>query len=230
VPLHLYCIVPAGHGVATGAGIDGADVQQVTAGALACFVSSHDERPVASRDSIAVHNAVIAAAMDREATPVPLRFGQWLPDESAVAAELARGADTWARLLEEFAGSAEYGVRIDPVAPGRQAPTDAVREMHTETRSGTRYMAALARTHAAAADRRAEGERIAAQILERAGAAIRDSRSDSGRAAGGVLSIAHLVAWERATSYHAAVAEVAAAHDTLRFLCTGPWPPYSFVA
>jgi hypothetical protein len=227
VPLHLYCILPPDGSTPEAVGVDGAPVRGVPCGSVSCVVSEHDETPAASPERVRAHNAVITACMDRRVTPVPLRFGQAVADEAALREGIGRDVARWTSLLATFAGHAEYGVRVDREASERP---EAVREMHPAAANpGTHYMAALARKHAAAADRRMEGERIAALILERAGDTVRDSRVDSGPAAGSVVSVAHLVAWERATSYHAAVAAVRDVEPALTFRCSGPWPPYSFV-
>jgi hypothetical protein len=223
--LHLYCIVPAGRAPVAVAGIDGSPVRMVAAGDVACWVSAHSRRPGASALTLQAHNAVATAAMDRTVTPVPLRFGQWLGDAAAVRRELERASGQWLTLLARFEGHAEYGVRV--TAGSAPAAPDAARDVRPVQNSGTEYMAGLARRQAEAAHRHAEGERIAAMIQARAASMIRDSRSEPLATPGGVVSLAHLVAWGDVDAYHAVMQQVSHL-TTLRLLCTGPWPPYSF--
>lgn len=232
MPLHLYCIVPAERPLPDRLGLDGALVSAAAAAGVACWFSSHEQAPTPTAARLRAHNAVAAAAMDELCTPVPLRYGQALPDPAALTLELERSGAEWAALLARFAGHAEFGVRVETAAGALAAAREEeAREMHTpETNPGTRYMASLARRHAAAADRRAEGERIAAQIRERAAGVIRDCRVEYLTTPEGLISMANLVAWNGVATYHAGVDEVRTAHGELQFLCTGPWPPYSFVA
>jgi hypothetical protein len=229
--LHLYCIVPAERRPAGLDGVGGAPVRAVAAGRLACWTSDAAAPGTVDVDDLRAHNAVIAAAMDERSTPVPFRFGQRLADDAAVRAELERRAAHWSALLDRFAGHVEFGVRLEAGA----ARTDDgagqwAREMQTSTaKPGTAYMEALARRQAEAAQRSQEGERVAAQIRTGAADVIRDSRSEPLTTPGGLITMAHLVAWSGVTTYHASVDAARGAHPDLRFHCTGPWPPYSFV-
>ncbi|CAN5887724.1 hypothetical protein BH23GEM9_BH23GEM9_00900 [soil metagenome] len=276
MPLHLYCIVPAGHetaesgpdgsaGEGSGAGdelrssragrptgIDGAAVRAVAVDAFACLVSEHPSRPPAATANVRVHNAVIVAAMDRRVTPVPLRFGQCLDDEAAIRRELESDAARWTRLLADFAGHAEFGVRVSAAAdgpgsaangpgsaadgPGSAADESgtaagAARDLHTVTANpGRLYMAALARRQQAASRHRDAAGRIASEIARRAGGLVTDSRMQPLDRRDGLLSIAHMVAWTHVDEYHACMQELRTEMKDLQLLCTGPWPPYSFVA
>lgn len=44
------------------------------------------------------------------------------------------------------------------------------------------------------------------------------------------MSAAFLVPRDRLASFQAIVGRIADAHPELALLCTGPWPPYSFVS
>jgi hypothetical protein len=225
VVCYAYCIVPAGRTPRAGlAGVAGGAVTAIDAGSLCCWVSTLDEAPGTAVDVIRSHNAVVVAAMDRDITPVPLRFGQFFQDRGAVVAGIAARSTEWHDLLGRFAGRAEYGVRIARAGP------EAARDVHAAAYpSGTAYMAELARRQAAEARREEDGARIAARLAERAGPLIADARVEPAVGARGVVTIAHLVAWDDADAYHAALQHVRSETESLRFLFTGPWPPYSFV-
>jgi hypothetical protein len=155
--LHAYCIVPAGHAPQAGlTGCADAPVQAVPAGPrLACWVST---APDAAPDSAMLrdHNRVVAAAMDRRVTPVPLRFGQRFPDATAAAGAIVAHEDRWLGLLDRFAGRAEYGVRVSMPGTGADAgdPGTARDVQQRRSASGTAYMAALAARQAADTQRR----------------------------------------------------------------------------
>ncbi|CAN5654090.1 gas vesicle protein GvpL [soil metagenome] len=218
--VHVYCVVPAGlEPQSELRGVEGAVVYRIDAGAVALLVSDHAVAPRADIDAVRAHNDVVAAAMDRAITPVPIRFGQWFDDAADAAERTAAEPDRWRTLLDRFAGRAEYGVRVTlPDAPAR--------EMHAaRPDTGTAYMAQLARHAAGAAHMKREAERLARMIAERA--SVAESRvADAGE---GAASIAYLLAWDDVAAYHTIVDAVRDTESSLRLLCTGPWPPYSFV-
>jgi hypothetical protein len=226
-----YCIVPAGHPLPAGLeGVGNAPVDTVGAtDGLDIWLSPIDRRPDSTADAARTHHHVVAAAMDRRTTPVPLRFGQLFADEAAAAAAVARHAARWAGLLQQFAGKAEYGVRISLTGPAQAGEVEgAARDVRPAARhSGMAYMADVAARHAAIDQAREEAERLSACLT--ADGVVADSRASPSSGAG-LLSLAHLVAWSDAEAYHAFMKKVL---DTNRrrfaIHCTGPWPPYSFV-
>jgi hypothetical protein len=228
--LHLYCLLPSDVPPAAGtSGIAGVAVDVVHCDALACWITRHDARPTATIDSVRAHNAVVMAAMSPRVTPVPLRFGQWLADADAVCRSIGTDAPRWLELLDGFAGHAEYGVRI-----ARTGHTDApqtARDVHPgHEHTGKEYMALLARRHAATAEWKADAARIAADLLATTGAAVSDSRVELPSGADAMVSLALLIPVVRAADYHEMLGRFRSQRQELRFLCTGPWPPYSFVA
>lgn len=223
--LHLYCIVPAGHEVPEGcAGLEGSRPFTVKAGALAAWATEHDASVAPMIDMVRRHNDVVAAAMTTLVTPVPLRFGQSAADRREAAAHVADDAAKWLGLLERFAGRAEYGVRVV------REVLNAEQDVHASSaESGTEYMAALARRQAKAADRRAEGERIARMLTSAVGGVAADVRSEPGKAGSVLATVACLVAWTAVDAYHGAMREVCKESQDTQFVLTGPWPPYSFI-
>lgn len=223
--LHLYCIVPATHTVPRGCtGLHGRRPFVVEGAGLAVWVSEHDDPPAPSTDAVRIHHDVATAAMDTSVTPVPLRFGQSAPDPDAAAQRLSGESAKWQALLRRFAGHAEYGVRV--VLP----ETHAEQDVHpAAVESGTEYMAALARRQAHAADRRTEGDRIAARIAAAVGDVAMETRVEYSATGALLVRVAHLVAWSGTEAYHAGMREVRETSEDAQFVLTGPWPPWSFV-
>jgi hypothetical protein len=228
--LHLYCLLPSDMPPADGiCGIAGVAVEVVCCDALACWITRHDSRPTATADSVRAHNAVVMAAMSPPVTPVPLRFGQWLADADAVCGSIGKTAPRWLDLLHRFAGHEEYGVRI--ARTGHADAPQTARDVHPgHEHSGKEYMALLARRHAATAAWKAAAARIADDLLASTGAAVSDSRIELPGGADEMVSLALLVPGARAADYHELLSRFRSQRQELRFLCTGPWPPYSFVA
>jgi hypothetical protein len=223
--LHAYCITYAGHEPRV-AGLDGEPVLAVVAGELAAWVSEHPERPRPAIDALRDHDAVVRAAMTPLATPVPLRFGQWLESTEALRARLADRADHWAELLAAFAGAVEMGLRIAEAEP---VPLPVFAAPEPRPRSGREYLERLA----ARAHHEAQGAAREAHALEALHRALGDHvlREAHGDVPDGAdfLWVAHLVHLEHASVYREAVASLASSAPAYRVRLTGPWPPYSFV-
>lgn len=222
---HLYCVTRGDHEPENLRGIGGAVVTAIRAGDLAVWATAADAAPRASLEAVRSHNAVVEAAQQQH-TPVPLRFGQWLRDEPAVRDRLAERAADWRSQLADFAGTAEYGVRV--VDRGMSPPAQDVRPASTGT--GRAYLEALAGRENERTRRIAAGQEIAAAIEQALGATVLRSRVDPLDTAHGLASIAHLVRHGDADAYRAALAAAITERPELHFLTSGPWPPYSFAS
>jgi hypothetical protein len=172
---------------------------------------------------------VIEAALQAGVTPVPIRFGQVLPDLDAVRGHLA--SRDYAADLERVADAVEFGIRvIDPeewadesssadapeAAPGPGAP------------SGVAYLRAVADRIHAAEDRRSHALEAARGLDRDLAEWVRDSRIEPSQKPPGAV-VAHLVQTGAASEYLARARQLSAEDRRLRVVVTGPWPPYSFV-
>ncbi len=224
--LYLYCLLPEGSPPPpTLRGVEDAPVEVRDAGPLVCWLSTLAAAPEATLDRIRRHDAVVEAALAAGVTPLPLRWGQWASSEEALATTLRERQEAYLKTLEMVAGAVEFGVRIlDPVRAPASPP------VATGASTGTAYMRTLL---AQAASRRAvdaRGQEIASKIRAVLGAIIRQERIDALPSRHGVVSVAHLVTRREEEAYRAGVERVRRERPELRFLVTGPWPPYSFVA
>jgi hypothetical protein len=170
------------------------------------------------------HEAVVETLM-ADRTVLPVRFGTVLTNEAAVQAALAAHYTDFVASLKLVRGRVELGLRVlwddDPPAP--QSPP-APRK-----RSGRSYL--LARL---AAERQAQAWRQRAEALATeidTALTFRTVRSTrrvlvTPRL---LLTAAYLVEHDQVPIFRREVERLSVAHPTLHFLCTGPWPPYSFV-
>lgn len=220
--LHLYALLPAGAGAPAAGGIDRAPIIEVPVGPLIALATEHAAAPPPSLDHVRAHNAVIAAAFQPPITPVPLRFGQFLADADAVRRRLG-DAEPWLTLLHRLAGHAEYGVRMQWAVEEQ--------EMHTAEASGagSRHMNRLMQRHAAGRAAREQAAALEEMVREVTRGTVADIRADHSHAGQGTLGIALLVAGDQAPAYCSAVDGLPAQRPDVRFVFTGPWPPYSFV-
>jgi hypothetical protein len=222
VGLHLYCIAPAGHRPPAGlAGVDGAGVAGVEAGRLVAWVSDAAERTNPTLDRVRAHHAVVESAQSDDLVPLPVRFGQWFRDAAPLEAALRDRETEHLSRLEALRGTAEFGLRI--AGPARRAARD-VRDRSAA--SGAAYLRAAAR-------RVAEEREEAALLrpgLDDAREAVRDLVREelTDETAPGLAGLLHLVPRAHWGSYRARLGELQARHPDLRFMISGPWPPYSF--
>lgn len=226
---HLYCVTGATLMPEDVAGIDGARVHAVAAAGVAVWASQASAPLRASIDAVRAHNAVVEAAHAAQ-TPVPLRFGQWLADETAVRECLAERAETWRTQLAELAGTAEYGVRV--VDPALENTAQDVRPDRSGT--GRAYLESLAGRDSERGRRVDIGVAVAEWLERRlkghAGSLVLRARVDPLESAHGLVSIAHLVRRADDAVYRSALAAAIEERPELHFLTSGPWPPYSFAS
>ena len=168
--------------------------------------------------------ALCAPAEPREATPealwrheelveelmagrdlLPVRYGTLVDDEQAAARAVAERRDELLASLERVRGAVELAVRIHT----------RVRAESPAVTSGRDYLRAKA------------GAFEAAKLVHEPLAALaRDSVLPHGSEP---LRAAYLVDREAVDGFVAEVSRLQSAHPDLDVLCTGPWPPYSFV-
>ncbi|HUH12811.1 MAG TPA: GvpL/GvpF family gas vesicle protein [Longimicrobiales bacterium] len=220
--LYLYAVLPAATPPpAPVRGLEGEEVRLAAAGPLSLWCSALAGPPPATVERARRHHAVVAAAFAAGDTPLPLRYGQWVEDARALERwGQERGAALGERLAQ-VAGTAEFGIRV---ARGSARPPEAARIASTP---GKAHMERLAARFAAR-----EGGEEGCLALERLRAAlgdlVRDERVDPPGERAGLLAVAHLVPREAQDEYRARVRDVRERVPDLRFLVTGPWPPYSF--
>ncbi len=224
--LYLYCLVPPGtEPPADLRGLEDAPVLGRSAGGLTCWVSPIPAVPDATLERIRRHDHVVEAALAADISPVPLRWGQWVEGDAALTAALIERQVAYREALERVAGAVEFGVRV--LDPGRAPPPAPVAG---GAGAGTAYMQALAARAAAERAVDARGQEIAARLRAVLGAIIRQERIEALPTRHGVVSLAHLVGRRAEGEYRAGVERVRRERPELRFLVTGPWPPYSFAA
>ncbi|HSL68589.1 MAG TPA: GvpL/GvpF family gas vesicle protein [Longimicrobiales bacterium] len=223
MPLYTYCVVPAAHRVpALLTGIDNASVMALSSPQISAWVSHHELRPEPSLERIQAHDRVVQAAISPDVTPVPVRFGQWLA-KAALEQHLSEQAARYCTCLEKVAGALEFGIRVlDSQRSARLLPRKLAA-------SGRAYMSALREEYRGREQSESESNVLRDRIRQSLAALTRAEQFESAQDAHGMLSVVHLVEHAQHGSYRAAVHRLREQLPHLRFLVSGPWPPYSFV-
>lgn len=157
---------------------------------------------------------IIEALMsDRDLLPV--RYGTRLEDEAAVARAVEERHDELAAALDRVRGAIELSVRVAARGTPPSAPVAG------DAASGAEYL--RVRAHAEATH-----ERTARRLREPLSALARSNIEWRPRPPE-LFRAAYLVERDGVERFTAEVARLQDASPDLSILCTGPWPPYSFV-
>jgi hypothetical protein len=142
---------------------------------------------------------------------LPFRYGTRCANAAAATRAVAERREELAAALERIRGAVELSVRVLVIDAAEAQPKTAAD-----------YVAAKARESA-----RARG--VVESIHEPLSTRARARRQTPSGVPGEPLRAAYLVDREHVDAFAAQVAALQARHTDLRLLCTGPWPPYSFV-
>jgi hypothetical protein len=198
-----------------GAGLAGAPLEAVGDGGLVAVISRHPAPPsVRVGAALAAHEQVIERLMDAGAV-LPMRFGSRLPDVTTLRSALAARHTELLDALDSVRGRVEVGVRA--LRPGGAVPPKPRGDG-----TGRGYLRARL-------ELRNRDEAAAAAIhAPLAAMAVADSRRPE-RAHDELLRGSYLVERSAVGEFRAAARRLQGEHAELAVLCTGPWPPYSFV-
>ena len=206
--IYLYAIAEELDGLPDVRGVDDAPLARQTVEGLDLVVSEHEGTAVdATEGAVLAHARVVEALVERSAALLPARFGRGFRDDEALREAIEGRAASLREALAQVRGCVELGVRV--VAP---EPTAA-----PAAESGRAYMEAL--------QARAEEAR---RLHEPLAALARAATRTVGATPRLLLSGAYLVEPGELDAFRGRIFELEAAHAELTFVCTGPWPPYSF--
>lgn len=185
-----------------------------------------------SGDELWRHEEVVEALMSDRAV-LPVRFGTLLPSQQRVTDVVRRAYRALAQDIERVRGHVEIGVRFLSAiekGAGGDRPLNSSNGFSPAGRGpGSAYMRAKLASERGLRDRRRAKLGLVRDVYERlashAKASTLDDEPDDRRG----TSAAFLVPRDRMASFRDSVSSVANAHPELALLCTGPWPPYSFV-
>ena len=212
--IYLYAVAEALDGLPELRGIEDAALGRRTVDGLDLVVSEHEGTALDAREeAVLAHARVVEALIGRSAALLPARFGRGFRDEGALAEAIRDRAESLHEALAQVRGRVELGVRVLREEP---APSPA-----PAPETGRAFMEArLARQE--------ESERLARELHEPLAALAQASTRTVAQTPRLLLSGAYLVEPGDVDTFRSRVAELEAAQPRLSFVCTGPWPPYSF--
>jgi len=248
--LYVYGIVGApSFETIPGEGHEADDIVPVTCGAFAAAVSALSSRIIAATpQSVWRHERVLEHLM-QDYTVLPLRFGTISPDTDALEALLLHSTSEILSDLERVRDKVEIALRI---AAGKQSvespgiypergrvpypqPTQAVPPLLAAANDrepagrGAAYLRARLQHHHGETAREDGAKRLAQLLRQSLDTVLQDvvcTPADASES----YRISCLVERVRVPAFADALARFRADHPQLDVTCTGPWPPYSFMA
>jgi hypothetical protein len=219
MPTYLYCVRSRPIGPPTGlTGIDGGAIRPIDANGLRAWVSDVDGSVAATVERVKSHDAVCAAALDGNDTPLPIRFGQTFTDDTAAAAAVVSRERSLRSRLERVDGCVEMRI---VVRRGRPTPPETGRPVGP----GTAFLQRLAHEGRADLAREVGCEEIRHAVRTAAASSIVDHQPcESAR---GLSFFPVLVRRASLEAFRRAVIDIMS-RDNIDLSVLGPFPPYSF--
>jgi hypothetical protein len=212
--IYLYAIVEDLGELPPVSGIDGAPLERRVVDTLEALVSEHSGADVEpSEAAVLDHAQVIEAAMAHSTAVLPAQFGRGFADDDTLEAALWSSHEELTRALERVRSCVEFGIRVLAPTP-RPART-------TGARSGGEYL--RTRLHEVT-----ETEQRTREIHHALAERARESVGPTMGPGPQFLTAAYLVPSGDVDLFGAEVRRLEQTHSQLAFVCTGPWPPYSF--
>jgi hypothetical protein len=203
-------------------GLDGAPLEVVGEGELMAVISEHAELPdIRALDALWAHEQVVESLM-AEGPVLPMRFGSHVPTAFALRVVLAARRDELRSALDAVRGRVELAVRaVRTAGDDRQDAPEAEIEAEAD-QAGRAYL----RHKLELLDQvDMAGAALHAPL---AAAAVAESRRP-GRTSSEVLRASYLVERASVADFRSLARQLQGEHEDVAILCTGPWPPYSFV-
>ena len=231
-------------------GLEEAEVQLVTYEKIGAVVGTLDEAEVApTPTNLWRHEAVVECLMGERAV-LPMRFGTLFADETRVRAGLEAHYGELAASLRRVRGRVELALRVVWDDDGARSKSSAVSVCTKVGKRpllgrvpilGRRWIAKGTKGNGRAylmarleEERKAQAWRQRAETLaERIDARLLILAEDSTRCLlltpRLLLTAAYLIGKGQVETFRHRVEVLQSEYAKMCFLCTGPWPPYSFV-
>ena len=225
--LYLYAITPGMTRACSVTGLQDAVPFAVDAGRLAAIVSRFVGPPPLPDADIAWRHESVVEALCHPRSVLPMRFGTLAADEPAIVSVLNEREDAFVAALEKVHNCVELGLRVLWLPAGEAADKATVPAVQPTT--GREYLLRRQLDEQQAQARRKAAQDHAQLLCRRLSGLAIDSSVQVLPTRGLLLSAAFLVPRQAVDEFVATVRQLEGSRQSQRLLCTGPWPPYSFV-
>jgi len=246
--LYVYGIVDSnGFETIRGEGHEAGDIVSVSCGAFAAVVSVYSARTIkATPQNVWCHERILERLM-QDYTVLPLRFGMICPDADALREFLVHSTNELLNDLERVRGKVELALRIMddnrgvellgdfPRVPSLQPSNAVARNLKASnddepTGRGAAYLRARLQHHHGELARQDSGKRLGQMLRQHLDTALQDVVCTAPADTSAGYRVSCLVERDRVPAFTDALEHFREDHPRFAVTCTGPWPPYSFVA
>ncbi|HEY0544426.1 MAG TPA: GvpL/GvpF family gas vesicle protein [Pyrinomonadaceae bacterium] len=181
-----------------------------------------------TRENVLAHERVVSRVL-AETTPLPFRFGA-IAGAERIANYVASQKASLQAALERVRGAVEMSVKIiwDAAEQRREDAADAAQSIVAATGAGTKFLLEKRRELAGDERLKRRAENLSAWLAEILRDVVKDSFVKVNPAESLVISASHLVGRADVNAYRGRIDNASKKQPELRFLTSGPWPPYSF--
>jgi hypothetical protein len=208
-------------------GLDEASLCSLVHQEIAAVFSSLPAADVAvTQANLWRHEAVVEALMADRAI-LPVRFGTVLDNESAIQAILAAHNASFVADLDRVRGQVEVGLRV--LWNEEEKGSQRAGERPGTGGGGRSYLMARLEEERRAGAWRQQAEALASKLHAPLARLAAKSTRQLLLTPRMLLAAAYLIEQNQTAAFQREVEALSAVYPALHFLCTGPWPPYSFV-
>ena len=209
--IHVYAVVEGLRDVPDIGGVGDAPVDVAEVGGLAVVLSRAQSAPNPAEAEVLRHARVVEALMSRSECVLPARFTAAFASEESMVTAVSRRRDALQQALARVAGCVELGL----------CALEAEAERQT-VRGGREYMTVrLARFQ--------ETERLIRDVHVPLAELTREATVRAGTPPV-LFTAAYLAPRDTTEAFRAQLDRLQETHSHHHFVCSGPWPPYSFTS
>jgi len=189
-----------------------------------------------TRENALAHEHVIEAVMN-DYTVIPMSFGTVFRTEGDVVEFLKDTADALHEVLDKMKGKIEFGLKVnwdpDSVLKEVEEENEEIRHVKEEiqtNRLASTYFARMQLGRLVEQGLSNKSDLYVREIYDHLRDSATASRHNKPIGDKMILNAAFLVERETSAAFDLKVQEIAQHYEgRLRFVYTGPWPPYNFV-
>jgi hypothetical protein len=212
--IHVYAIADGLAELPDLGGLDEAALERLEIAGLDVVFSEVDHDIDFGEQAVLQHAAVVDALMARSDAILPGRLGPRFADVSEVEAAVNEQAENLRAALRRVGGCVELGLRVLESQKQSQLPAP---------RSGSDYLRGRLEERSASLQR-------AFELHEPLSRLARASSTRESQTRGEVLEASYLLGADDVEGFREELARLEGAESDLAFICTGPWPPYTFAS
>jgi hypothetical protein len=212
--IHVYAIAEGLAELPNLGGLDDATLKRLEVAGLDVVFSEVDHDVDLGEEAVLQHAAVVDALMARSDAILPGRLGPRFADVGEVEVVVNEQAESLRAALRRVGGCVELGLRVLEAQQQSAIPAP---------RTGSDYL------HGRLEERRASLQR-AFELHEPLSRLARASSTRESQTRGEVLEASYLLGADEVERFREELARLERAESGLAFVCTGPWPPYTFAS